>query len=90
MASVKISLDSKAMEDLLNDDDMMDKALRPHAQRILAAAKALAPVSSGSYLAGLDIVDAVTDRYGLRVGSDVRHALLVESRLHVLQRSLDG
>lgn len=83
----KVKMDSAGVSDLLSSDGVRS-ALTPHAQTVLAAAIASAPVASGRYRDSLHIVSATTDRAVERVVASAPHALLVESRTGNLARAM--
>ena len=64
--------------------------LTARAERVLAAARSVAPVETGRYHDSLHIVQRTTDRAAVAVGSDAPHAMRVETRSGVLARSLDA
>lgn len=90
---VKVRL-TKGMADLLNDRGVQSD-LRNRARRVLAAAQAAAPVSSGRYRDSLTMRAYLDRNYrtprGVQaVGSDVPYALAVEAKHGTLSRSLDA
>lgn len=86
----EFKLNRAGLRDLLNDADVMDEALRPHARRILDAARGAAPRATGAYVSSLEIVEGSTDRYRLSVGSPLPYASRVEAATSTLQRALDA
>jgi hypothetical protein len=93
VARVKVRL-TKGMADLLNDRGVTD-AVRKEADKVLDAAKSIAPVFSGDYRGSLRVIPFMstvyrTPRTVCAVGSDAPHALAVEAKHGVLQRALDG
>lgn len=89
MSRVRVKLNSAGMRALLNDPGLRAD-LTTRAERVLAAAKASAPVDSGEYRDSLHIVDDTTDRAVVRVGSSAPHGLLVEMKTGNLARALDA
>lgn len=83
----KVRMHSGAVSDLLSSEGVRSTLDGP-AQTVLAAAKAGAPVASGTYRDSLRIVDSTTDRAVKRVGSTVSYALVVEARTGNLARAL--
>lgn len=60
------------------------------AEKVLAEARANAPVDSGAYQASLTVEQATTDRAVARVVANVPYALDVEARTGNLARALDA
>lgn len=60
------------------------------AERVLAAAKASAPVDTGAYRDGLHLEEATTDRAVARVVGGSDHDLIVEADHGTLARALDA
>jgi len=89
MAKVKVKLNSPGMKSLLNDADVRDE-LTTRMERALATAKANAPVQTGNYRDGLELVQDSTDRVVVRVVGRAPHSHLVESRTGNLAKALDA
>ena len=89
MAKVKVKLNSPGMKSLLNDAGVRAD-LTTRMERVLATAKANAPVKSGNYRDGLELVQDSTDRAAVRVVGRAPHSHLVESRTGNLARALDS
>lgn len=65
-----------------------ERAITEPADRVLAAARASAPVRSGRYRNSLHKEFARTDRVVVRVGSDLDYTLALEALLGVLGKAL--
>lgn len=89
MAAAKVKLNGRTMAQLLKSDDVRD-ALTARAQRVLSSAQSDAPVKTGTYKAGLEIIQDTTDRAVVRVAGTAPHSHLVEARHGVLARALDA
>lgn len=89
MNSVDVKLNHGGMKDLLNSAKV-EAFLAAKAARVLAAAKASAPVASGAYRNSLHVVVAHTDRVVLRVTGGTDHDLVVEANTGNLARALDA
>lgn len=89
MARAKVKLNSRGVGDLLKSDAVR-ASLTVRAERILAAAKASAPVVTGNYRNGLKIVQDTTDRAAVRVAGTAPHSHLVEANHGTLARALDA
>lgn len=90
MASgIKVKLNGRTVGELLKSDDVRDD-LTTRAERVLAKAKADAPVVTGNYRDGLAIVQDTTDRAAVRVVGTAPHSHLVEAKTGNLARSLDA
>lgn len=87
VSKAKVTMHSGAVSDLLSSEGVRS-ALAGPAATVLAAAKAGAPVASGTYQESLAITHATTDRAVERVGSAVSYALVVESKTGNLARAL--
>lgn len=84
----RIKLNHGGMADLLKSAGVRT-TLTSHANSVLSAAQASAPVASGDYRASLHLVQATTDRAVVRVASDVDYAMVVEANTGNLARALD-
>lgn len=66
-------------------------AVRRSAEKMAAAARASAPVETGAYRAGIEVVDEVHgDRAVSRVYANAPHSLVVEAKTGNLSRALDA
>lgn len=83
----KVKLNSAGVLALLNDPGVRAD-LAAHADRVLAAALASAPVDTGAYKASIHRESATTDRAVERVVASDRKAPIVESRTGNLARAL--
>lgn len=83
----KVKMDSAGVSELLSSAPIR-AVLTPHAEAVLAAAQAGAPVASGRYRDSLHIESDTTDRAVERVVASAPHALLVESRTGNLARAM--
>lgn len=88
MAS-RTKLISAGIDALLNSADVR-ASLTARAERVLAAAQASAPVVTGGYRDGLEIVQDSTDRVAVRVVGTTPHSHLVEADTGNLARALDA
>lgn len=89
MAKVKVELNHSGVRALLNDPGVRAD-LTSRAARVLAQAKATAPVDTGEYRDGLHIEQATTDRAVVRVAGGGGHDWIVEHRTGNLARALDA
>ena len=87
MASTRVKLNHAGMAALLKSAGVR-AALAPVTERVLASAKASAPVDTGAYRDGLHIEHAVTDRAVERVVGGSDHDMIVEANTGNLARSL--
>ena len=87
MASTRVKLNHAGMAALLKSAGVR-AACAPFAERVLAAAKASAPVDSGEYRDGLHIEHDTTDRAVERVVGGSDHDLIVEANHGTLASSL--
>lgn len=87
MSQVRFVLDSGGMAELLKSD-MVRAILRPHAERVLAAAKADPHDDTGAYERSLHIVSATTDRAAERVTASDWKAGILEAEYGILARAL--
>lgn len=88
MASTRVKL-TNGMAQLLRDDGVR-AMLHRHAEPVLSAAIAGAPVQTGAYRDSLRIMDGTTDRAVVRVGAGVAYAAVVEASTGNLARALDA
>lgn len=89
LARNRIKLNSRGIDELLTSSDVRDE-LTTRAERALAAARASAPVDTGSYRASLHIEQDTTDRAVVRVVAGVPYAIIVEADTGTLARALDA
>lgn len=90
MSRVKVVMNPRGVEELLNSDDV-HRGLEPVAQRILEKAIADAPVASGEYKSKLHMEDAESDGVrSWRVTSGTDHDIFVEAETGNLSRALDA
>ena len=87
VGKAKVKMNSSGVSALLSSEGVRS-ALAGPAASVLSAAKAGAPVASGTYQASLAITHATTDRAVERVGSSVAYALVVEAKTGNLARAL--
>lgn len=89
MAS-NVKLNSAGMRELLTSAGLAAE-LHARAERIAAAARAVAPVASGEYRDSIHVEDEVHgDRVVSRAYADAPHAMVVEAAHGTLGRSLDA
>lgn len=89
MATARVKLNHGGMAAMLKSDEIR-AAITPHAERVLAAAKASAAVATGTYRDDLHLEHATTDRAVVRVVSSVPHGMVVEANTGNLSRALDA
>lgn len=89
MPRARVKLNHPGMRELLLDPRIRGM-LTGHAQGVLAAAQAAAPVDTGRYRASLRLRQGTTDRAVVSVGSDVPYAMVIEAGRGVLSRALGG
>lgn len=87
--AARTKLNSAGMAALLKSAEVR-AALRPRAERVLAAAQADPHDETGAYEAGLHIEDATTDRAVVRVVSGDRKGHILEANYGILSRALDA
>lgn len=88
MPKAKIVINHQTVQQYLDGGGGIDKLLTEHANRVLSAAKANAPVRTGEYQRSLRTWLTHTDRAVARVGSDSGHAWIVEHATGNLARAL--
>lgn len=77
-----------ALGSFLLSDEMAD-CVRTVGERVADRARQIAPVDTGAYRDGITVVvDRHRTRVVAHVGSTAAHALVVESRQHVMRRAL--
>jgi hypothetical protein len=90
MARAIVRLNGDGIEDLLRSQGVTDD-LMERGDRVAQQAKALAPVATGAYRAGIKAEsDDHPDRSVVHVGSGVPYAAIIEARLRVLGRAIDA
>ena len=90
MVDIKIELNHASMEELLKSDEVRS-ALEDRARRVLAAAKANAPVRTGAYRDGLHVeIREHASRVVARVVGGSDHDMIVEAKHGTLARALDA
>ena len=90
MARAKIILNRRGIGEVLKSPEVAAE-LHRRAERAAAAARASAPVASGTYLAGIEVVDEVhKDRAVSRVYARAPHSHLVEANTGNMARALDA
>lgn len=87
--SVRIEWDGRAVGEILTSDAVR-ATLTERAERVLAKAKADAPVASGAYRDGLHLIQDTTDRAVVRVSGATDHDWFVEAATGNLARSIDA
>lgn len=87
--STRITLNHAGMGALLKSSSVR-AMLTGHAESVLSAAVAGAPVASGAYQSSLHLIQDTTDRAVVRVASDVDYAMVVEANTGNLSRALDS
>jgi hypothetical protein len=87
--ATRITLNSAGMRALLHDEGVR-AMLTARMGRVLAQAKATAPVATGAYRDSLHLEQDTTDRAVVRVASGTDHGILVESKTGNLARALDA
>lgn len=86
---IPIKLDHAGMAALLKSAEVRD-ALTQRAEKVLAKAKADAPVDTGAYRDSLHIEQATTDRAVVRISGGTDHDWIVEAKTGNLARALDA
>ena len=90
MANLKVKLNSPGMVEMMKSEKVAAE-LHRIAERAAAAARASAPVKTGAYLAGIEVVDEVhKDRVVSRVYAKDSKSILVEANSGNLARALDA
>lgn len=89
MSGIKVQLNHRTIAELLGSEEVRAE-LTKRAERVLAAAKASAPVATGAYRDGLHIEQATTDRAVVRVRGNTDHDWIVEARTGNLARAIDA
>lgn len=85
---IRVEVNGRGMGELLNSADVRADLTR-RAERVLAAAKASAPVETGAYRDGLHVEQATTDRAVVRIAGSTDHDFYVEAATGNLARALD-
>jgi hypothetical protein len=88
--AAKVTLNHKAMQDLLDGGGGVREVLRGKAESVAAAGRSSAPVKTGNYRDRITVAEDHTDRLVFRVGSTAPHAHLVEAKHGILARALDA
>lgn len=89
MARTKVKLNHAGMRDLLRDPGVRAELTR-RAELVLQEATANAPVDTGAYRDGLQIIQDTTDRAVVRIAGTAPHSHLVEAKTGNLARALDA
>jgi len=90
MANVRIELNKSGIKALLKSPEVAAE-LHRRAERAASAARASAPVDTGTYKASIEVVDEVhKDRVVSKVVADVGYAMFVEATSGNLARALDA
>ena len=90
MTNVRIELNRAGIRELLKSPEVAAE-LHRRAERAASAARASAPVDTGTYLAGIEVVDEVhKDRVVSRVYAKAPYSNLVEANTGNLARALDA
>ncbi len=87
---IRVDLNKGTLQEYLDGQHGVREELTGRAGRVLAAARAAAPVATGEYRDGLHISEDHTDRLAVRVGSSADHAWIVEARTGNLSGALDA
>ena len=87
--SVRVEWNGRSLDQILKSDEVRD-ALTTRAERVLAKAKADAPVRSGAYRDGLHIEQDTTDRAVVRVAGSTDYDWFVEAETGNLAKALDA
>ncbi|MDR0848081.1 MAG: hypothetical protein LBN10_03405 [Propionibacteriaceae bacterium] len=86
-----IKLNTATMKELLHGGFGLDAVLRADAEKVLAKARAIAPVDTGAYLASLHIEEEQhKSRMVVKIVSDDRKAPLVEFQTGTLTQALQS
>jgi len=89
MAKPKVKIVSPGVRKLLSDGGVRSD-MEARGQRVLSAARAGCPVSSGALQSSLRLEVVEEDRVVVRVGSDLGYALAVAAGAGFLQQALDA
>ena len=90
MANLNVKLFSPGMAEMMKSEKVAAE-LHRIAERAAAAARASAPVKTGAYLAGIEVVDEVhKDRVVSRVYAKAPYSMTVEANTGNLARALDA
>jgi len=90
MARARIVLNHSGVGQVLKSGPVAAE-LHRRAEAAAAAARASAPVASGEYLAGIEVVDEVhKDRVVSRVYANAPYSMTVEANTGNLSRALDA
>lgn len=89
MATVRVTLDSSGVLGMLSEDGIR-AALIEQADRVVAAARASAPVASGAYRDSIHRVSATESRAVEMVVADDWKSHIIESRTGNLARALNA
>jgi len=89
MANPRVVVHGREVAALLKSAEIRAE-LTSHADRVVAAAKASAPVATGEYRDSIHRESATTDRAVERVVASAPHARVVEARTGNLARALNA
>jgi len=90
MANVRIELNKSGIKALLKSPEVAAE-LHRRAERAASAARASAPVDTGTYKASIEVVDEVhKDRVVSRVYAKAPYSMTVEANTGNLARALDA
>lgn len=89
MARVEVELNHAGMAELLKSAGVRAD-LERRAERVLAAARASAPVDTGEHRDSLHIELVTTDRATVRVRNETDHSWVLEASTGHLARALDA
>ena len=90
MTNARIELNHTGIREILKSPEVAAE-LHRRAERAAAAARASAPVASGEYLAGIEVVDEVhKDRVVSRVYANAPYSMTVEANTGNMARALDA
>lgn len=90
MASgIRVELNHAGMEQLLKSAELAAH-LRDRGARVADAIRATAPVITGQYRDGVTVIEEVTDRAVVRIGSTAPYADQVEAEHGTVARALDA
>jgi len=87
MAAPRVKMNSAGVREFLQSAEVR-AIVRPHAERVAARARTIAPRASEDYVNSIDVESTTTDRAVERVVARDRKSHIIEARDGVLARAL--